>query len=121
MSVTLPTYEVYDGESLPDLGLFLSVDGTLLTGLATGHTFSLKVTSEDGSSTLFTTTTGFTGQTGSGAPPTGTPNLVKQWATSGELASLTANTRYRAQLAITRSSDSRVRYFEFYLYVRPVY
>lgn len=115
----LDAYEVYDGESLPDLGLYVRVDGTLLTGLATGHTFELKVV--DDATTMFTKTTGFTGATGTGVPPSGTPNLVVQWATSAELSTLVAGTNYLAQLKITRSSDSRIRYYNFMIVVRAVY
>jgi hypothetical protein len=109
----LPIYEVIVGESLPDLALFCRVDGTLLTGLGTGHTFSLVVRNPGDTATLFTKTTGFTGQTGSGTPPDGTPNLVVQWATSGELSTLTAGSAHKALLSITRSSDSRVRKYRF--------
>jgi hypothetical protein len=111
--VKIPAYEVIVGESLPDLGLFIRVDGVLLAGLSTGHTFSLVVRDPTDTSTLFTKTTGFTGQTGTGAPPDGTPNLVCQWATSGQLSTLTAGKDHKAALAITRSSDSRVRKYRF--------
>jgi hypothetical protein len=111
--VKIPVYEAVVGESLPDLGLFLRVSGSLLTGLGTGHTFSLKVRNPRDTATLFTKTTGFTGQTGSGSAPDGTPNLVVQWATSGQLSLLTPGALHRSMLAITRSSDSRVRKYLF--------
>jgi hypothetical protein len=112
------TYEVFVGESLPDLGLFLRLNGVLVTGLNTGYTFSLKVASVVDGTVVFTKTTGFTGQGGAGFPPLGMPNLVVQWATSGELALLTAGASYRAQLWITRGSDGRRLPYEWLIVAR---
>jgi hypothetical protein len=111
--VNIDAYEVIVGESLPDLGLLVKVDGVLLTGLDTGHTFSLVVRDPTDTSTLFTKTTGFTGQAGSLTTTPKTPNLVCQWAASGQLSTLTAGKDHKAALAITRSSDSRVRKYRF--------
>lgn len=107
-----PTYEIYVGESLPDFGLFLVNDTQLVTGLSSGYTFELKVlTLAD--EEVFTKTDGIIGQTGNDFPPLGTPNVVIQWA--GELAALSAGT-YKAQLKMTRTADSKVR-FEQWLIV----
>lgn len=114
------TYEVFDTESLPDLGLFVRENGTLLSGLSSGYTFELKVADLSGTA-MFTKSSGFTGQAGTGAPPDGTPNLVVQWATSGEIATLSAGSTYKAQLKITRNSDSRVRFYSFLIACREVF
>jgi hypothetical protein len=114
----MATIEVIDGENLPSLGLFVRENGTLLTGVDAGHTFELKVADDQGT-VVFTKTTGITGQTGSGVPPSGTPNVVVQWASgTSELAGLTGGDTYQAQLKITRTTDSRSRYYQFSLYCR---
>jgi hypothetical protein len=114
----MTTIEVVDGESLPSLGLFVRENGSLLTGLASGHTFEMKIADSDGT-VVFTKTTGVTGQTGSGVPPNGTPNVVVQWnASPSELAALSGGSTYAAQLKITRTSDSRSRYYQFTVYCR---
>lgn len=111
--------ELVDTESLPDLGLYVRENGSLLTGLASGYTFELKV-ADSTDTIMFTKTTGITGQTGSGIPPTGTPNVVVQWnASPSELAALTGGDTYQAQLKITRTADSRSRIYPFTVYVRP--
>lgn len=112
-----PIYEVYVGESLPDLGLFVRENGALVTGLGSGHTFELKLASLAGE-VLVTKTSGITGQTGSSFPPLGTPNVVVQWATAAELDALTAEGSYRAQLKITRTVDSRVRIYQWLVRAR---
>jgi hypothetical protein len=104
----IPIYEVYVGESLPDMGLFLRENGALVTGLGSGHTFELKIATLE-NEVLVTKTTGIIGQTGSSFPPLGTPNVVIQWATTEDLHELTADETYRAQLKVTRTVDSRVR------------
>lgn len=113
MSRTTPTTDVYIGESLPALSIFWRENGQLVTGLASGHTFELKIASLDDGTVLVTKTTGIVGQAGSGFQPLGTPNVVVQWA-AGDLADLTPGT-YRAQLKITRTADSRVRIDQFLL------
>jgi hypothetical protein len=111
--------DVVDGESLPDLGLYVRENGTLLAGLATGYTVTLKSADETGT-VLVTKTSGITGQAGNGIPPTGTPNVIVQWnATPSELAALDGGETYDAQLTITRTSDSRSRLYPFRIYVRP--
>ncbi len=109
----IPVYEVIVGESLPDLKLWVSTAGDLITGLGTGHSFSLTVRDADDSTDLFVKTTGFTGQTGTGGVSGGTPNLVIEWATSDELDRLSGGRSHKAMLTITRASDTRVRYYEF--------
>ena len=71
-----PIYQVITGQALPDTGLFVRSGGVLLTGLNSGYTFSLRVRNPNDDATLFTKTTGFTGQIGSGSEPGGVPNLV---------------------------------------------
>lgn len=115
----LPTFEVIVGASAPTVGLFVRENGTLLTGLDSGHTFSLKVVDEPGGTVAFTKTSGITGQAGAGLPPSGTPNVEVQWATSGEIANLTGGERYLAELTITRTADSRKRIRQFWLSVLP--
>lgn len=116
MHRSLPTYKVFVGESLPDLGLFVRENTQLITGLGSGHTFALKVASLDGD-VLFAKTTGIAGQAGEGFVPLGTPNVVIQWGAEGELDQLSAGT-FWAQLAITRTSDSRVRYVQWLISAR---
>lgn len=114
----MTTIEVIDGESLPSLGLFVRENGSLLTGLDSGHTFEMKI-ADSGGTLVFTKTTGITGQVGNGIPPTGTPNVVVQWnANPSELASLNGGETYDAQLRITRIADSRNRYYQFHIYCR---
>lgn len=108
----LSTYEIFCGESLPDLGLFLRENGVLIPALASGHTFELKVAIHGTSSVVFTKTTGITGQTGSTFPPLGTPNVVIAWAATGELDALTPGA-YRAQLKITRTLDGKARFYQW--------
>lgn len=112
----LGTYEIFVGESLPDLGLFIRENGAFVTGLASGHTFELKIASLEGD-VIVTKTTGISGQVGSGFAPTGTPNVVIQWGTSGELANLTVGS-FLAQLKITRTADSRVRIVQWMVRAR---
>jgi len=112
-----PTFEYVVGADAPSLGLFVRENGTLLD-LSSGYTFSLKVVTAAGSAAEFTKTSGISGAAGSGLPPSGTPNVTIQWATSGELNSLSASTRYLAQLTIT-GGDSRQRIRQFYLSMLP--
>lgn len=116
MTRPLPTHKVFVGESLPVLGLFYRENGVLLTGLASGHAFELKIATLDGE-VVETKTTDITGQAGAGFPPLGTPNIVIAW--SSELAALTAGTTYRAQLKITSSGG--VRFVEFLLEASTVF
>ena len=97
------TYEWTVGDDLPDLPVEWKEDGVLID-FSSGWTFELKVGSP-GSAAAFTKTSGFTGAATS-------PNLVIQFATSGELNTLAAG-RYTAQLRATRTSDSRTRTRKF--------
>lgn len=110
----IPTKTYTVGADLADLGMFIRENRTLID-LSGGYTYSLKVVTTPGATPEFTTITGFTGAVGSGVPPNGTPNLVKQWATSGELNSLTGGVTYLAQLTITRTADARQRFRRFYI------
>lgn len=111
----LPTYEVTVGESLLPLKLFVRPDGALLTGLASGYTFELKVGPVDGGAVLFTKTDGITGQAGAGFAPSGTPNVVVQWEATGELDALSEGT-YLAQLALI--SGGKRAFFPFLIRAR---
>jgi hypothetical protein len=87
-----------------ELHIWWFVNGALLD-LHTGYTFQAKLASvKTPATTIWTKTTGFTGAVGSGVEGNGTPNLVVQWATSGELndSSLTAG-RYILQIKATTS------------------
>ncbi len=105
---TIPTVEYIVGADLDDLGLFVRANRQLID-LSSGHSFTLIV--GDGSSGTggFTKTTSMTGAAGSGTPPSGTPNLVVTWETTGELNNLTGATTYPAQLTILRTTDQRQR------------
>lgn len=96
----------FNNQTLEPLNLWVREDGDLWD-FTTGFTFSLVVGDGVGPSTGFTTAVGFTGAAGSGLPPNGTPNLVKQWATTGELLPMTNGTLYNAVLTFTRTSDGR--------------
>lgn len=110
-----PIYEVIVGESLPDLSLWVTVTGKLLTDLGFDATFSLLVRNADDTDTLFFKTTGFTGQVGHGKQndTDGVPNLVISWQNFGELVLLAPDRTHNALLTITRTSDSKIRYYEF--------
>lgn len=114
----LPTFEYVVGADAPSLGLFVRENGQLID-LSSGYTYSLKVVDQAGGTVQFTKTSGITGATGSGLPPGGTPNLVIQWATTGELNSLTGGKRYLAQVTITAGADSRQRIKQFQLSMLP--
>lgn len=116
-TIPTPTYEVFVGESLPDLKLFVRDNTQLVTGLGSGHTFALKVATLAGE-VLFTKTTGIIGQTGSGFQPLGTPNVIVAWAVADELDQLEAGATYRAQLFTTRAVDSKKSVDEFLISAR---
>jgi len=111
----LPTYEVFVGESLPDLGLFVRENGQLVPGLGSGHTFELKIAPLDGAVAV-TKTSGIVGQTGTGFAPLGTPNVMISWA-AGVLGSLTEGS-FLAQLKITRTADNKVRILQWLIRTR---
>jgi hypothetical protein len=106
----LATYHV--GAELPDLALTLKDSDGDVIDLSSGHTFSLKVATLSSTTASFTKTTNISGAAAA-------PNCTVAWATSGELNSLSAG-RYWAQLAVTRTSDTKVRLFEFELEMRAV-
>jgi hypothetical protein len=86
------------GSSLPDWPITWKNDGTL-RDFSSGWTWQLELIDSAGT-VAFTKTTGFTGAATA-------PNLTVQWATSGELVSVTAGTTYTAKFTATRTSDSR--------------
>ena len=76
-------------------------DGTLID-FSSGYTFALKIGTK-GSAALATKSSGFTGATGAGIEPTGTPNVTITW-TAGELA-ITPGTYTWILTATTNSLD----------------
>lgn len=115
----IPAYEVVVGQNLPDLGMFVRVDGQLVTNMDTDYTFTLLVRDPLDTVTLFTKTAGFTGQAGTGTPPNGTPNLIVQWAPTSELEALTGGKDHKAMLTVTRTADARRSFYEFILRASP--
>jgi hypothetical protein len=111
----LPVYRVVVGQALPDTNLWVRAGGVLVPGLAAGFTFSLRVRDPLDATTLFTKSSGITGQTGSGSEPGGVPNVIIAWAASGELDQLTAFEQHRALLNMTRVSDSKAFKYQFLL------
>lgn len=107
-----PVYEVIVGESLPNLNLWLVDGDTLIQGLDAPTAFELDVW-DPSLNLLFTKTSGFVGAAGSGTEGNGSPNLVIQWAVTGELDQLVSGRSHPALLKITRSSDLRVWLREF--------
>lgn len=87
------------GAELPDLAIeWRDRDGNLID-FSSGWTFTVKVGTD--LATAFTKTTGITGAATS-------PNVLVQWATSGELSTLAAG-QYRIELTARRTSDSKDR------------
>ena len=98
------------GSDLPDLAVsWLDAAGAVID-FATGHTFEVRVGAA-GSAAAFVKSTGITGAATA-------PNLTVQWATSGELNSLTAGV-YELQIIATRTSDARARILSDTLQVLP--
>lgn len=101
--------EYYTGDELGDAGLYWR-DGTgNLIDFTSGYTFSLKVYDHDGTTVLFTKTTGITGATGSLTVPT--PNVVIAWSTTLELTTITTAGDYQLRLTATRTADGKTRTF----------
>lgn len=90
----------------PNLRIWWFDDAGNLIDFSTGYTWSLKIGPVNGTA-LVTKTTGITGAAGAGVEPTGTPNVVVQWA-AGEL-NITPG-RYRLELTPTLSSRQRDPY-----------
>lgn len=111
----IPIYEVYVGESLPELSLWVEVNGELLDDLAIDAAFVLEIFDpDDDTQALVTKTQGFVGQTGQGVEgPEGIPNLVVRWNATDELDQLVGNRSHKALLTITRPSDSKRAFYEF--------
>lgn len=106
------TVEYIVGADLENLDCWVTSNRVLID-LSSGYSFSLAVTSTDGT-VQFTKTSGITGDTGSGTEESGSPNLMFEWDTSGELNTLDAG-RYIGDLTITRIADGRQRRRQFYL------
>lgn len=109
---TVDSVEYFIGDELESLRLWWTANGALVD-FSVAHTYSSKLVlaSDTGvtPTALFTKTTGFTGAAGSGVKPTGVPNLVIDWATTGELNAPTASGLYVFQVVATRTSDSKQR------------
>lgn len=97
--------EYFIGDDRSPLELWWEISGELLD-LSTAHSYEGKLVSLATGTTVFTTTTGFSGATGSGTKSSGTPNLVKTWPTSGELNIVTSAGRYLFQIVATRASGN---------------
>ena len=98
------------GSDLPDYSkAWLDGDGDLID-FATGYTFEVRV-GNAGSAALFVKSTGITGAATA-------PNITVQWATTGELNSITAGV-YDLQIIATRTSDSRARILNDAIQVLP--
>lgn len=109
-----PVYYVFLGEAIPDLALFLKVDGRLLTG--NEYSYSMTVFApNDESTVLFTKTTGFTGQVGSGTGlgASDVPNVIVSWDPPAETSLLTIGASHLALLTYFRLSDSKPGYYKF--------
>lgn len=108
-----PIYEAVVGEGIPDLDLWVRVRKTLLNG--TLYNYSLTVHDPTNTTTLFTKTTGFTGQVGSGdgKRTADVPNVIVQWDPPAETSLLTNGALHDALLSVTRLADNKVAYYPF--------
>ncbi len=83
-----------------------------------GWTWSSTLTAiNDPSTVIFTKTTGFTGDSGTGTQNGGTPNLNIQWSIVGELNVLTDPGTYRFVIVATDSASSQTT-MEVHLHMR---
>ena len=84
-----------------------------LEDLSSGWTYEFKVGTSATAAASFTKTTGVTLSATS-------PSVAVNWATTGELNGLTADTRYLMQGRLRRSSDSRdLDLPDVHIYIRP--
>lgn len=95
--------EYAQGSDLPDLGLVWRDTAGHLIDFSDGWTFEAKV-GRLGETAQFSKTSGISGAATS-------PNVIIEWATSGELNTLPPGT-YTLQLAATRSADARTRLYQ---------
>jgi hypothetical protein len=98
------------GADLPDLAFDWRDSSGALINFSSGYTFVLKI-GEPGSAASVTKSTGITGAATS-------PNVTVAWATSGELNTLAVGV-YTVQLIATRTSDSKQRFLEDRLTIKP--
>jgi hypothetical protein len=98
------------GADLPDLTFAWRDSSGTLIDFSSGYTFVLKV-GTPGSAADVTKSTSITGAATS-------PNVTVAWATSAELNTLAVGV-YTLQLIATRTSDSKQRFLEDRLTVRP--
>jgi hypothetical protein len=100
--------------TLGDAGLYLEdSNGQLITGLGTGHTFSLTIYDGEGNAWFAAKTTGITGQAGSYTADPPTPNIVVAWAASGELQSITKDGIYEAVCEVIHTASGKRRNVDF--------
>jgi hypothetical protein len=109
---TIDTVDYTVGDELESLQLWWFANSALVD-LSVAHTYSSKLykASDATHTNVFSAlkTTGFTGAAGSGTKPSGTPNLVVTWATTGELNSTMTDGLYIFQIVATRTSDGKQR------------
>lgn len=100
----IPKRSRYIGDE-DELQIWWFISGQLVD-FSTGYTFVASVANSRSPQTIiFTKTNGFTGSAGSGIEGDGTPNLIVQWATSGELNSITTPGTYILEIKATLSAD----------------
>lgn len=98
-----------ENAELPDLALtWLDSHGDIID-FSSGYTFSVAV-GVVGSAAIFTKSTGIVASASD-------PNLTLQWATAGELSTLTAGTTYTATVTAIRTSDSKERKMQFTIFI----
>lgn len=95
--------EYAQGSDLPDLGLVWKDTAGNLINFSDGWTFEAKV-GRLGEAAQFSKSAGITGAATS-------PNVLIEWATTGELNTLSPGT-YTLQLAATRTDDGRTRLYQ---------
>lgn len=98
------------GSDLPDLTFEWRDRSGALIDFSSGYTFVLKV-GTPGSAADVTKSAGITGAATA-------PNVTVAWATAGELNALVPGV-YALHLIATRTSDSKQRFLEDQLTVRP--
>lgn len=103
--------EYAQGSDLPDLGLVWKDTAGTLINFSDGWTFEAKI-GRLGEAAQFVKSTGITGAATS-------PNVLVQWATTGELNALDPGT-YTLQLAATRTADGRTRLYQTRIRVKRV-
>lgn len=116
MESQVPLRQRYIGDE-DTLAIWWTISGELVD-YTSGFTFVGKLTlTATPATVIFTKSTGFTGAAGSGSEHSGVPNLVVQWATSGELNDVTPG-RYYFEIVATKTSDSSESTFRMELLMK---